>query len=211
MNDPVIDGGYSVAVTIKGVKPLLHHAFTSNQLDSMAEQAKQRTGAENYAYEWLPTMHIVAENGTNYLCQPAIHIESAMLKAAGAYKIPGRRGKTWKDPIQAYVRVSPDDILHLREGDPRAAPGPDLLENPRDGLSVFIARVRVQRAAVARSRLMLDPGWELSFQIDVNDTQLNAGVLETILSEAGRAVGISDWRPRYGLFQITEFDVLNGA
>lgn len=117
------DTSYSVDVIIEGTSPLLQHAFTPNHLAELAQRARQQTGAADYTYEWMTTMYIARDNGADYICQPASHIEGAMLKAATAFKIAGRRGKTWKDPVKAYVYVSPDNILHLRNGNYVPIPG----------------------------------------------------------------------------------------
>lgn len=200
--------GYQVQCTIEGTAPILQHAFTENHLAKLAERAKKNTGAPDYALEWIGTMYVARQNGNDYICQPASHIEGAMIKAGVSFKMAGKGRKTWKDAIKAYVYVSPDNILHLRNGEHVPAPDETLIDNPQNGLSVSVMRVKVQRAAVARSRLMIDAGWRLSFTIDVIDDQVTPDVIETILSEAGRAVGIGDYRPRYGRFQITNFEVV---
>ena len=141
------------------------------------------------------------------LYQPASHLEGALQKAASSFKQKGKGGKTWRDAVKAYAYVLPDEILHLRDGVPVRAPTADLLNNPTDHLSVSIMRVKVQRAAVARSWLLIAPGWQLGFTIQVQDEQLCPEVVEVILQEAGRAVGIGDYRPRYGRFEVVSFQV----
>lgn len=193
---------YKVNATVRGTAPLLQHRFGAVALDSIQQGASKRTGAPDYALEWMGTMYV---NQDGHLFQPAAHIEGAMVRAASSFKVKGARGKTWKDPIRAYAYVTPDEILHLERGKPIVAPGPELLEKPRGLLSVSVMRVKVQRAAVARSRLMLNAGWMLNFNIEVHDEQVRPDVLREILEEAGRAVGIGDFRPRYGRFDVVDF------
>lgn len=69
-------------------------------------------------------------------------------------------------------------------------------------------RVKVKQAAVARSRLMIGAGWELQFSIEVQDERLSPEVMKAVLEEAGRAVGIGDYRPRYGRFAVEQFQVI---
>lgn len=193
---------YKVNASIKGTSSLLQHAFGQGSLDDLQQSSKIVTGTPDYSLEWMHTMYIL--NG--YLVQPANHIEGSMQRAAASFKMKGKGGKSWKDAVKAYAYVAPDMIVHYRDGQPVSAPEKDLLTTPRDGLSISIMRVKVQRAAVARSRLMIDVGWELNFQIDVSDDQVPAGLLQEVLSEAGRAVGIGDYRPRYGRFEVTCFE-----
>jgi hypothetical protein len=97
-------------------------------------------------------------------------------------------------------------VHHQRNGQIVHAPDASLLEKPTEHLQVNIARVIVQRSAVARSRLMIAPGWELQFTIEVADDQVTPGALQTILGEAGHAVGIGDYRPRHGRFEVITFE-----
>lgn len=199
--------GYQVNVTIEGISPILQHAFTPNHLAELAERAKKNTGAADYSLEWMTTMYLARLDGQDYISQPANHIEGSMIKASVNFKVAGKRGKTYKDAITAYCYVSPDNILHIRNGEYVLAPDANLIENPANGLSVSVQRVKVQRAAVARSRLMIDAGWQLAFKIDVIDDQLRPDALKAILTEAGRAVGIGDYRPRYGRFNVVSFEM----
>lgn len=200
---------YVVNAVIRGTSALLQHAFGAVGIEDISGgNAKKQTGVLDYSLEWLGTMY-TTPNG--YLCQPASHIEAAMQRAGTAFKPRGQRGKTFKDIVKAYAYVSPDMIIHYRDGQPVLTPDESLLRNPQNGLSVSIMRVKVQRAAVARARLMIDPGWQLAFQIQVIDDQLNADSLRDILVEAGRANGIGDFRPRYGRFEVTDYEVVGNG
>lgn len=196
---------YTVNARIRGTASLLQHAYPATQL-APSEVSKRQTGGTDYSLEWLDTMY-QTESGLLY--QPATHLEGSMVKAAASFKIKGGRGKTWKDAIKAYVYVTPDEIPHLRDGTTVQAPDASLIEQPTDHLKVNVSRVVVQRAAVARSRLQILPGWELAFTIEVADEQVTLDALRQILDEAGRAVGIGDYRPRYGRFEVIEFRVNN--
>ena len=193
---------YKVEVQIRGTTPLLQHRFSLEQLSTLMQGATKRTGAPDYSLEWLGTMYVTQDG---YLYQPAAQIEGALVAAGKLFKVKGQRSKTWKDAIRAYCYVVPDEIRHLRNGEPIHAPGAELLTTPREGLAVDVRRVRVSQAAVARSRLMIAAGWELAFTIEVHDAQVPPDILKEILAEAGRAVGIGDFRPRYGRFEVCSF------
>jgi len=193
---------YEVKVRIRGIVPLLQHKFAS--LDSLMEGATKKTGASDYSLEWMDTMYVSPDG---FLFQPAAHIEGALVNAAVLFKVKGRGGKTWKDAVRAYSYVKPEEIIHLCGGEPVCAPGPELLRNPTEHLRVDVRRVKINRAAVARSRLLIAAGWELAFRVEVHDDQVRPDVLRAIANEAGRAVGIGDFRPRYGRFEVVEFEV----
>lgn len=197
---------YQIDVEISGVAPLLQHRFPLATLSMLMDGARRKTGAQDYSMEWLDTMY----TRDGQLVQPATHIEGALVKAAAGFRIKGSKNKTYKDLFRAYVLVEPDEIPHLRGGQPVTAPGPELLSAPTKDLCVNVQRVIVNRAAVARARLQVNAGWTLNFTITVNDDQIRPEVVQTILEEAGRAVGIGDYRPRYGRFVVTAF-TLRGA
>ena len=194
---------YTVDVGIRGIAPILQHRFAPAQLDTLMQGAARRTGATDYSLEWMQSMYVTADG---YLYQSASHIEGALVKAASLFQIKGKRGKTWKDPVRAYCYVVPEQIIHFRDNQPVTAPNADLLSHPTEYLSVAVMRVIVQRSAVARSRLLIAPGWELNFKLEVHDDQNRPEVMREIMAEAGRAVGIGDFRPRYGRFEVTRFE-----
>lgn len=142
-----------------------------------------------------------------YLYQPATHVEGALQRAATTFKMKGKGGKTWKETVKAYAYVQPEMIVHRRNQEAVRAPGAELLEQPTESLVVTIMRVKVKQAAVARSRLQIAAGWELAFRLEVIDDQLAPETLKVILEEAGRAVGIGDFRPRYGRVVVEAFAV----
>lgn len=196
---------YKIQTSIQGITPLLQHKYGLEIQESQMQGAGRKSGSEDYRYEYLRTMYV---NHEGYLFQPATHIEGALVKAGKLFTIKGRKGKTYGDSIKAYVYVTPDEILHLdSQGNSIVAPDKELLENPTELLSVSVMRVKIQRAAVPRLRLQLATGWNLSFTMEVHDDQLRPEVVQDILAEAGKAVGIGDYRPRYGRFIVTEFEV----
>lgn len=198
---------YKVNVSIEGTVGLLQNKFSTPELEGLMKGAKKNIGREDYSLEWMEKSYIT-EGGQVY--QPASHIEGSLVKSAVSFKIKGKFNKTWKDAIRAYVYCVPDEIPMLFNGKPIKAPGSELITKPTSALRVDIRRVKVQRAAVARSRLMINEGWQLDFVLEVQDNQVRDAVLREILEEAGRAVGIGDFRPRYGRFAVTRFDIVNG-
>src|SRR5262249_30754368 len=133
-------------------------------------------------------------NGLLY--QPANHFEGSMVRAAVKFPVKGKKGKSHKDNFKGYVNVSPLQILHLYNGETIQVPDAELLINPTSHLSVNIARVVVNRSAVARARLQIAEGWELAFTVEVIEDVFDIGIVYDVLVDAGRSVGIGDWRPK---------------
>ena len=72
-------------------------------------------------------------------------------------------------------------------------------------LYLDVRPVIVQRARVVRMRPTFKTGWELSFEIQVNDDEIQPELLQDILTLAGRTVGIGDYRPKFGRFAVIQY------
>jgi hypothetical protein len=63
------------------------------------------------------------------------------------------------------------------------------------------AGVKVQKSRVIRTRPIFRQ-WSVGVQIQYEDTVLNGSDVHEFLQKAGQLVGLGDWRPRYGRFNI---------
>jgi len=189
---------YSVNVTIQGVSPLMQHRFPVPDLASMSKGGTKHTGAKDYSEEWRDYLY----TADGMIVQPSSHIEGAMVKAATGFKITGRRGKSYKDLFQANVFIDPLEIQH-------GIPVPDELDTDADKpLYIDMRPVIVMRARVVRLRPTLKAGWKLSFTINVIDDELPFEILSDVLNLAGKTVGIGDYRPKFGRFMVTRFELV---
>lgn len=193
---------YSINVEIEGTAPLLQHRFgMAAQIEGEAK-SKKRTGKIDYSEEWRETCYFTPENE---LYQPANHLEMSMIKAAVSFKIPGKRGKTYKDLFKAAVFVQPDALLLGRDV-PKEPPIYNGTGTAPEGVYVDLRPVVIQRSRVMRTRLAFSPGWKLAFEIQVIDDQLHHEVVNEVLVESGQKVGIGDYRPRFGRFIVIKFE-----
>ena len=189
---------YTVNVKIRGVSALLQHKFPIPELEDMSKGGTRSTGAKDYTSEWKEYFY---ETPDGEIYQPAAHFEGAMVRAAVNFKITGKRGKTYKDLFRAAVFVSPDQILH-------GVKVPETLDTDGDKpLYLDVRPVVVQRARVVRIRPTFKAGWELEFTIEVIDDQIQPELVHDVLTLAGKTVGIGDFRPKFGRFMVTQFEV----
>lgn len=189
---------YTVDVKVKGAAPLLQHRFPMPELETMSKGGHKVTGAKDYTQEWRDYLYV---NANGEVFQPAAHFEGAMVKAAVNFKITGRRGKTYKDLFRAAVFVTPDEILH-------GVQEPDELDTDADKpLYLDMRPVIVNRARVVRLRPAFKMGWELEFIIEVIDDQISPELVQDVFTLAGKTVGIGDYRPRFGRFNVVRFEV----
>lgn len=69
-------------------------------------------------------------------------------------------------------------------------------------------RAVVQRQGINRVRPAMRVGWTLEFEMLVNVPEyITPDLLQEVLDNAGRLVGIGDFRPTYGRFAVSSFSV----
>lgn len=189
---------YTVNCSVEGTAPLIQHRYPLPDFADVSKGGRPATGEKDYSQEWRQYLYV---NSDKQVYQPASHFEGCLIKASAGYKIQGGRGKTYSQLFKGSVFVSPDEILHGIEN-------PESLDFDGDKrLYLDLRPVVVQRARVARIRPCFKPGWKLDFEITVLDDQIPTNVVNEVLILAGRTVGVGDFRPRFGRFMVTRFEV----
>ena len=171
-----------IDVTVRGTAPLLMNRFDDAAHPENESKKKQKVYKDKEEAE----ARLYLDNKEN-LVQPAIHFESAMIKAAAAFKFEGK--KTYKDAFKGGIFVRPDLIVHKNQK-----------------WEIDRKPVIVQRARIMRARPRLDE-WELDFSIDVIDERIADHVVKEVLEYTGLYVGVGDMRPRFGRLEVTNFTV----
>ncbi len=70
-------------------------------------------------------------------------------------------------------------------------------------------RVCIQRNAITRSRPAMSEGWKGTFTLLVNLPEyVNPQLLNSTIQAAGKLIGLGDFRPSFGRFVVTKFEVL---
>ena len=165
-------------VVIKDVAPLLQ-----NKIEEMETGEKKRGEGRDNPERCKEKLYMVGK----VICQPAICVESAMIKTSADLKFKGR--KSYKDLFKGNVFVKPDMIKHKIQK----------WEVHQSTVVIPSTKGRVNRYRP------IFKNWELEFVIMVLDDRIETDVLKLALDEAGRTTGIGDWRPRYGRFVVTKF------
>lgn len=170
---------------IHGLSPLLQHKFADGEEVSKKGSGK-KVAAADYSKEELEYLYLMPDGKTIY--QPASHLEGSMIKAANSFQIKGHKGKRYTERVKAFIRVEPDQVPHKNQT-----------------WHVDTRSVIIQRSRVLRRRPCF-PDWSLEFQVRILDEEAIAPEMaHEILEYAGRYIGIGDYRPRYGLFEVTEW------
>ena len=111
----------------------------------------------------------------------------ALISAAkkSGFRVPNSR-KGWADAIKASCHF-------LEDG--------SFTNVTKDKLEREIQYVTIQRVKVERVWPKVPDNWEAVFSI-VIDEPVNLEVLKALLDYCGKFVGIGDYRPSYGRFEI---------
>ena len=178
---------YRVGVTICGSADLLFHRWNSEAVAEKAAASKNSTAkktddVESYLYR----------NAEGDICLPGEYLRGAIVTAAKFRQDPRSPRKSAMDLYKAGV-VSLTQLASL------GIAKPDYLDT---------RRVVVQRSGINRTRPALRAGWsaEVEFLI-LTPEYISASDLHGVLSQAGTLVGVADFRPTYGRFAVTHFEV----
>lgn len=169
-----------VNVTIKGISPLLMHAFPMQPVEALEKRSPEEQ-AELAAYR--------TPDGQLYI--PGVNIQRALVGAGGYSKGKGR--STLKKPVAAGVFVRPEYCLL----------GTDKYEI--DARPVVI---RATGGRIIRYRPRLNE-WSVSFSIEYDETLISEKQLRQVVDDAGTKVGLLDFRPEntgpFGRFMVTSW------
>lgn len=188
--EPTIEAGmpYRAAITIEGVADLLFHRWNNEAVAEKAaaakgSKAKKEDDVESYVYR-TPDGNIAL---------PGEYLRQATIAAAKFKQDPRSPRKSAMDLFKAA-------LVNL-------TPLADLGSGTWDYLDR--RRVVVQRNAVTRSRPAMLTGWRAEFVFMVNLPEyIGPTLLHEVIGAAGKLVGVGDFRPTYGRFLITSFEVL---
>lgn len=184
-------------VTIGGRQLLMHNGQLADPLNAWAKALKERTSKRKKSDEDHTAIAEAEFQGGLYFDEklgpyiPGHVIDAALIEGAKKNKL----GKVFASCVHTT-----DDAYALDYKGPRT----------RDGLwadSRFHDRrgAGVQTARVMRTRPKFTD-WKLSFVVELFPSELNPTDLQNAIANAGRYVGIGDFRPRFGLFVVDAFE-----
>lgn len=179
---------YRVEVEIEGVCEMLFHAWNCESVQGKADakkgsKEKKTDDIESYVYR----------NEENELCVPGTYLRGSIVAAAKFHQDPRSPRKSAADLFKAAV-VSMTPLASLGTKDW------DYLDK---------RRVVIQRSAITRTRPAMRAGWKAKFVLMVNLPEyISPQFLNTVIVQAGGLIGVADFRPTYGRFNVISFKVL---
>jgi len=181
---------------LSGDSLIMHNGQTANPLNSFSKAMKEISGKRKKTdadYEAMSNIEYQAGlylNSKNEVIIPSRVLESVLVEGA-------KKSKEGKLALSGMF-VDTDAIL-VYEGGPMNMK--QLMESPEHRICVA---VRVGMAKVMRTRPHFKD-WTAKFKVSVNEQVANEAQLKRWLEDAGSYVGIGDWRPRHGRYEMLSF------
>ncbi len=179
---------YRIEVSIQGTADFLYHKWNTESIDAKSKAAK---GSSTKKTDDLESF--VYRNNNGNLCIPGEYVRQSCIEAAKFKQDPRSPRKSAKDLYKAgIISLTNLSDLGVRDWD---------YEDKR--------RVVIQKNGITRTRPAMKSGWEVKFIFLINTPEyINSQDLLDTLNIAGKLVGIGDFRPSFGRFQIVKFEVL---
>lgn len=182
---------YIVRATIVGTADLLFHRWNCEAVEAKSKaakgsKAKKSDNVESYVYR----------DDAGDLALPGEYVRQAIIHAAKFRQDPRSPRKSAMDLFKAgVISLTPLASLNVCAWDYEHR-----------------CRVQVQRNGVTRCRPAMKSGWTIELDLLVNLPEYIAvDALHDVLVNAGRLIGVGDFRPTYGRFAVRAFDALQDA
>lgn len=178
---------YVATIEVVGAASFLFHAWNNEAVEAKAKAAKgskvkKEDDLESYVYR--------AADGT--LAVPGRHFRMSIINAARFQQDPRSTRKSAMDLFKAGIAVL-DEYCSL---------GTDKWDY------VDRQRVMIQRSGVTRARPAMTTGWRCSASLQVLLPEyISPQLLNETVQAAGRLMGVGDFRPSYGRFNVVSFKV----
>lgn len=180
---------YRASVTISGHADILFHRWNNESIAEKASAAKGSAAKKSdnvESYVW--------RNDEGMICLPGEYLRGSVVMAAKFHQDPRSPRKSAMDLFKAGV-VSLTDLASLGAKDWD-------YEDKR--------RVVIQRSGITRVRPAMRKGWKATIELMITTPEyINPEFLQQVITKAGLLVGVGDFRPTYGRFGITNFEVLS--
>lgn len=194
--------GYSkFRITIGGDTLLMHNGQTADPLNKYAKAMKAITSdrqlkktdegiAQLMRIEYEAGLYL---NSKNQVILPSRILEAHISEAA-------RKTREGKNAL-AGMFVDTDGLLEY-EGGPLTVK--QLLDSEEHRLTI---PVRVQANRVIRTRPLFR-NWQTTFEVSVLEEMVSPSSLQAWLENGGNFVGLGDYRPRYGRYELRAMEAV---
>jgi hypothetical protein len=178
---------WRAAVTIQGTADLFFNRWSVEMQEGVEDRPK---GAK---LQGDPELCVYRDSDGN-LSVTAEMVRMAMVNAGKFFKSPQNPRASLVQLLKAGLIVTP----------PMLSLGTDHWDY------LDKRRVRIPRGgSINKTRPVMALGWTVSFEVEnLIPEYVTATRLNEVIAKAGRFFGVGDFRPTYGRFQVTKFELI---
>jgi hypothetical protein len=183
----IIENGipYLVDVTVRGTADILFHRWNC---EAVAEKAAAAKGSKAKKTDNIESF--VYRNDSGEICIPGEYLRGAIIGAAKFRQDP-------RSPRKSAMDLYKAGVISLT---PLASLGTDKWDYEHK------CRVQVQRNGVTRTRPAFKAGWATEFTLMIALPEyIRPDDICDVIGAAGRLIGLADFRPTYGRYQVVNF------
>ncbi len=186
---------YRAEVEIEGTTPILFHRWNC---EAVEEKSKAAKGSEAKKTDNVNSYVYRTDDGL--LALPGEYLRMACVWAAKFRQDPRSPRKSAMDLYKAGLIAETELAPILLNG-----------RTLSDWSYLDQRRVVVQRSGVTRQRPAVEKGWRATvIFLVLTPEYIDLPTLREVMTQAGRLVGVGDFRPSYGRFQVCHCEVLAG-
>lgn len=189
-NQVKIETPYVVSVEIVGACPIIFHRWSC---EDVASKAAAKKGSKEKKSDNVESFVHRDEDG--HIGIPGEYLRMAMVYAAKFKQDPRSPRKSAFDLFKAGI-IPLTGIAKINGGTKNW----DFIDQ---------RRVVIQRSSITRMRPAFLKGWNAEIDILINTPEyIDFELFSEVLSMAGRLIGVGDFRPTYGRFNIAKCKIL---
>lgn len=190
----ILDAFKTITIKLTGTRPLImHNGDMANNFNYYTKELKKITSKRKKVDADYEQMAKLEWYGGLYQKNKRIGIPGDLIEATfynAAKKL--KKGKTAQSAFQCndFSFLEYDGIKDI-----------DKLWEDKD--YTFSKLVKINQSRISRMRPIFNT-WSLSVVVKYDSTQFEHDDIIEILKIGGNIIGLGDWRPKYGLFDVEE-------
>jgi len=189
-NSVKLETPYVVQIEIIGSCPVIFHKW---DCESVEQKALAKKGSKEKKSDNIESF--IYRDDDNHICLPGEYLRMAMIYAAKFRQDPRSPRKSAFDLFKAGIAPL-TELAKINGGTKNW----DFIDK---------RRVVVQRNAITRMRPAFLKGWSAEVEMQILLPEyIDFQFFNEVLEMAGRLIGVGDFRPTYGRFQISKCKIL---
>lgn len=187
---------FIATVTVRGTSAILFKRWSCDDVEEKSKAAKGSRAKKTDNIEAA-----LWKNDDGFICLPGEYLRMTVVNAAKFRQDPRSPRKSAMDLFKAGV-VALTDLAVITTHDGKKVKEPEYLDR---------RRCTVQRAGITRTRPAFKAGWSATIELAcLVPEYITPTMLNDVIQSGGRLVGLADFRPTFGRYQVTSFNHRDG-